>query len=469
MKFFVDNILVNIDDGLSTIRKKTAERLGAHVQKLRVEVVSRRWVRNEEGGAIRLSVIAETNEFLRSTSSFPRPEEVNLHTEPLPWKCRPVVVGFGLPGIVAALYLAKRGLKPLVLERGSSLNDRSTLIKKKVAFSTEGEGSVLAQIGSLLLSDNLDPRLKLLLAEEGIRFDGPDAQRFLSPLEVRSILSSLRQRIIAYGGEVLFGVNYLGVKKRFGKIKGVLFEESGVAKFFKTEKVLLTFGACDDTFYLGTSIPALAPTFNECVFGKKTIDDRYPLFLAEQTAKGPNGKTLLVTGLKGARVVDIGAGNELCLQAYCCDGKGRHVHSFIGVEVGKEEGEKVCKNAFDATKPARIPCSCIADFYAKRTPLRLGQIKPEKTTDIRLDNFSKILGGPLAKRFASAIGQFAKAYPYLDGTDSVMEGLFLLAGCKDGQPRKIDDVYVSCVPANACMDFASKATSGFKAAILMCE
>ncbi len=469
MKFIVDNISVSESDGVSVIRKKTAERLGAHAQKLRVEVVSRRWVRTEKGGAISLTVLAETNEFLRSTSSFSLHQEPEVPTAPLSWKCRPVVVGFGLPGIIAALYLAKRGLCPLVLERGPPMDVRSLSLSKKAVSSQDGEGSVLARIGSLLLMDNLDPRLKAFLAEEGVSFKGLDAQQYIDPATMRSILSNLRMKIVSYGGEVLFNAKYLGTKSRFGKIKGVLFETGGVTKLFRTSKVLLAYGACDDTFYLGTSMPAPTSLFNEQVYGKKTIDDRYPLYISEHTIKNQNGRGLLITGLRGARVVDIGAASELCLQAFEYEGKGKHVHCFAGIEVSREESEKVCKNAFDSNKPGRIPCSSVSDFYAKKTPLRLGEIKPDRTADIRLENYSKILGPSLAKRFASALAFLAKSYPYLDGKDAILEGLFLLAGCQDGQPKKVDGVYVSRVPATGCMDFASKATAGFKAALLMCE
>ena len=469
MKFIVDNVIVSESDGVAAIRKKTAERLGAHATGLRVEVIRKRWIRSEKGGAVCLSVIAETNEFLRSTSSFSRFEEPVIDTEPLAWKCRPVVVGFGLSGIAASLYLAKRGLKPIILERGLGLEHRPLVATKKNPLTRDGEGSVLAQLGSLLCLDNFDPRLRALLEEEGIVFSGPEAQRFLDPTKVRSILTTLHKKIVSYGGEILFNANYLGMKKRFGKIKGVLYENKGETKLIKTNKVLLAFGACDDVFYIGTGVPALPQAFNECIYGKKTVDERYPLYVSESSLKIHSSRSLLITGLRGARVVDIGATTNMCVQAYNFDGKGRHVQSLLGVEITGEEGETICKNAFDASKPTRIPCSSVADFYAKRAPLRLGTIKPEKIADIRLENFSKILGPGPAKRLAAAFSQFCKNHPYLDSKDAIFEGLFLLAGCESSEPRNLDGAWASCVPASECMDFAAKATAGFKAALRLCE
>ena len=469
MKFIVDNVIISEGDGLPTIRKKTAERLGAHAQGLRVEVIKRRWIRSEIGGAVCLSVIAETNEFLRSTSSFARFEEPVIDTEPLVWKCRPVVVGFGLSGIIAALYLAKRGLRPIVLERGPALDNRPLVPTKKNPLTRDGEGSILAQIGSLFCLDDFDPRLKALLEAEGIAFPGPEAHRFLEPAKVRSILTTLHQKIVSYGGEILFNANYLGTKTRFGKIKGVVYKSGGAESFIKTNKVLLACGACDDMFYIGTGLPALPRTFNECVYGKKTIDDKHPLYIAQSTLKIQSARAILITGLCGARVVDIGSTAGMCIQAYNFDGKGRHVQSLLGVEISREEGEKICKNTYDASKPTHVPCSSVADFYAKRTPLRLGSIKPEKIADIRLDNYSKILGVGPAKRLAAAFTQFAKTHPYLDSKDAIFEGLFLLAGCESDEPKNLNGVWASCVPVSKCMDFAAKATAGFKAALRLCE
>ena len=470
MKYLVDDILVNENDSQIEIRKKVANHLGANYRTLRIEIVRRRWVRTETGGAIRLCVLAESSEFLRSTTAFSyNPEEESSCTS-LKWKERPVVVGFGVPGIVAAYYLAKRGLRPIVLERGNSISIQGTSPKDRETLNPDGEGGLFSYTGMMLCLDNLDPELNRMFESDDITFGGPDAYRFVSPLELRTILAKLHSAIIDAGGEVIFNATYLGIKKWFKRMKGVLYNHEGRTKLIKTTKLLLTYGASDDTFFIGTSIPCLEQPYNECVYGRKIVDSKAAPFYVEQEIKvGRASKVLFLTGLKGARVMDIGTRSELCMQSYNFDGKGRHVHSLIGVEATKEEVERICKNAYDASKPKRIPCSAVNDYVAKRNPLRLGSIKPEKVGDIRLDSFSKLLGPTVSKRFSSALNHLAKTYPYLLSKDTILEGLFAMPGCNDDKPIKVDGAFVSRIPASRAFDFASKATGGYRAAKLLCD
>ena len=470
MKYLIDDILVNENDGQTAIRKKAAERLGANFKSLRIEIISRRWVRTENGGAIRLSVLCESNEFLRSTTAFSYKPDLESTWATLKWKERPVVVGFGVPGIAAAYYLAKRGLRPIVLERGNSISIQGTSPKEKETLNPDGEGGLFAYTGMMFCADNLSPELRKMLEGDGIRFEGPDAYRFIPPIELRAIIGKMHSAIIDAGGEVIFNATYLGIKRWFRRMKGVLYNHEGRTKLIKTTKLLLTYGASDDTFFIGTSIPCFEQPYNECVYGRKIVDSKAAPFYVEQETKiGRTSKALFLTGLKGARVMDIGTRSELCMQSYNFDGKGKYVHSFIGIEATKEEAEQICKNAYDASKPKRIPCSAVNDYVAKRNPLRLGSIKPEKVSDIRLDSFSKLLGPTASKRFSSALSHLAKTYPYLLSKDTILEGLFALPGCSDDRPIQIDGAFVSRVLATRAFDFASKASGGYFAAKALCD
>ena len=157
--------------------------------------------------------------------------------EPLPGiaslEGRPVVVGSGPGGLMAAYYLAVRGYGPLVLERGDPVKDRVFAIR---AFDGGGE---------------LDPENNYLFGEGGAgtfsdgkltcRLSGPDVGWVLARLvdcggkpsicyEQRPHLGSnrlpllvrnFRRKIEALGGEYRFRCRMEDLDVRDGRIQGV--------------------------------------------------------------------------------------------------------------------------------------------------------------------------------------------------------------------------------------------------------
>ncbi len=133
-------------------------------------------------------------------------------------KERPVVVGFGPCGIFAALVLAQMGLRPIVLERGKTVRERTKDtwgLWRKRELNPEsnvqfGEGGAGTFSDGKLYSQIKDPRhLGRKVMEEFVQAGAPPeilyvAHPHIGTFKLVKVVETLREQIIALGGEVRF-------------------------------------------------------------------------------------------------------------------------------------------------------------------------------------------------------------------------------------------------------------------------
>ena len=131
---------------------------------------------------------------------------------------RPVVVGFGPCGIFAALVLAQMGLKPIVIERGTPVRQRTKdtwgLWRKHVLNPRSnvqfGEGGAGTFSDGKLYSQIKDPRhLGRKVMQEFVRFGAPEdilfaAHPHIGTFKLVKVVEGLREEIIRLGGDVRF-------------------------------------------------------------------------------------------------------------------------------------------------------------------------------------------------------------------------------------------------------------------------
>ncbi|GAN87856.1 FAD-dependent monooxygenase [Komagataeibacter intermedius] len=134
---------------------------------------------------------------------------------------RPVVIGAGPCGLMAALVLAQMGLRPLVLERGKVVRERTVdtfALWRKSILNPEsnvqfGEGGAGTFSDGKLYSQVSDPRHygRKVLAEF-VRAGAPEEILYLSrphigTFRLVSMVEHIRAEIEALGGEYRFGAH----------------------------------------------------------------------------------------------------------------------------------------------------------------------------------------------------------------------------------------------------------------------
>jgi uncharacterized protein len=139
---------------------------------------------------------------------------------------RPVVVGLGPCGLFTALALAQMGLKPIVLERGKPVRQRTKdtwgLWRKQVLNPESnvqyGEGGAGLFSDGKLYSQIKDPRfLGRKVMQEFVDAGAPPeilymAHPHIGTFKLVKVVEAMREKIIALGGEIRFQHQVCGLR-----------------------------------------------------------------------------------------------------------------------------------------------------------------------------------------------------------------------------------------------------------------
>jgi len=151
---------------------------------------------------------------------------------------RPVVIGFGPCGIFAALVLAQMGFKPIVLERGKKVRERTQdtwgLWRKNILNPESnvqfGEGGAGTFSDGKLYSQIKDPKFYgRKVIHEFVKAGAPAeivyvAKPHIGTFRLVGVVEKMRQEIIDLGGEIRFNQKVIGFDIRDEQIAGVKIE-----------------------------------------------------------------------------------------------------------------------------------------------------------------------------------------------------------------------------------------------------
>ena len=202
--------------------------------------------------------------------------EYSLPTFDLPTSTlssRPVVVGAGPAGLFAALALAEAGARPILLERGHSLEMRDKKVKLFSSIGvldTEcnvqfGEGGAGTYSDGKLKVGGMDKyKYKILTefisagADEDILFS---TSAHVGTDKLTGVIKRLREKMISLGAEVYFDAKVVDLQIKDCKITGCIAEINGERQIFETENIVFATGhsARDSFEILLRSGAALTP------------------------------------------------------------------------------------------------------------------------------------------------------------------------------------------------------------------
>jgi len=163
-----------------------------------------------------------------------------------------IIIGAGPAGLFAALQLIELGLKPIVLERGKDVQERRRDLKAINREHTVNEDSnyCYGEGGAGTYSDgklytrskkrgDVDRILQLFVAFGASDDILVEAHPHIGTNKLPKIIAAMREKIIEYGGKVLFNTRVTDILVKNAEVQGVVTQNGDT---INAKKVILATG-----------------------------------------------------------------------------------------------------------------------------------------------------------------------------------------------------------------------------------
>lgn len=272
----INSLQLNVHHDENDLKKKLAKTIGCNIDEIEEYEIRKRSIDARKkpeisySYSIDVSLLNEAKYLKKNKAlSIAKPvvyayEDVEKHEISEESK-RPVVVGFGPAGIFAALLLARYGLKPIVIERGGCVEDRTLSVNKfwsegkldtesNVSFGEGGAGTFSDGKLNTLVKDTFG-RNKFVLSTL-VEYGAPkeilyDNKPHIGTDLLTGIVRKIREEIKELGGEVRFDtklINIENIKDNKKKIE-VVNKRDCKHEIIECENIILALGhSARDTF-----------------------------------------------------------------------------------------------------------------------------------------------------------------------------------------------------------------------------
>ncbi len=384
---------------------------------------------------------------------------------------RPCVVGAGPAGLFCAYFLAVNGFSPILIEQGEDVDSRKRTVNKflngkspldpfsNIQFGEGGAGTF--SDGKLTSSvKDSDGRKAMFLkifhqhgAPESILYD---AKPHIGTDVICRIVKSMRQKIIASGGEVWFNSRFIGYHETDGRLTSVLINRNGtVLNLTCSDLVLATGHSARDTFKMlfengvemqpkpfavGVRAEHLQHEINDSQYGDHFADRYIALPPAEYklTAHTSDGHSVYSFCMcPGGYVINSSSEpGHLCVNGMSYSGRdGSNANAAIVVNINPEDigavndpmaairfQRELEEKAYSACNGS-VPVQRLEDFIACRASTKFGRIEPMIKGSYSFADINNILPGFVSADIKEAFELFGSQITGYNDPDTVISAV----------------------------------------------
>jgi uncharacterized FAD-dependent dehydrogenase len=383
---------------------------------------------------------------------------------------RPVVIGTGPCGLLAALTLAEMGFRPLILERGKLVRERTRDtwgLWRRFVLNPEsnvqfGEGGAGTFSDGKLYSGIKDPRhLGRRVLTEFVKAGAPEEILYVSKPHIGTfrlvtVVESIRARIESLGGEYRFGARVEDiVLDQHRHVRGVMLASG---EQIDADAVVLAIGhSARDTFAMlharGVAIEAKPFSIGARIEHPQSLIDRARFGgFAGHALLGPADYKLVHHASNGRSVYSFcmcpgGRVVAATSEPGCVATNGMSQYSraefnanagiVVGITPadypGDARADKLAGIAFQRTWEQRAflagggdyaaPAQRVGDLLAGRASSALGEVVPSYKPGVRPADLAACLPAFAIEAIREALSGFARDIPGFAMHDAVLTGV----------------------------------------------
>ena len=379
---------------------------------------------------------------------------------------RPVVVGFGPAGMLAALTLAEAGARPIVLERGQDVDTRTRDVEAywkdgQTAFKTTsnvqfGEGGAGTFSDGKLNTGTKDPRGEHIL-RTFVRFGAPediliDAKPHIGTDKLKGVVKSLREAVIAMGGEIRFGARMTRLIQKDGRLSAVVYEDADGEHEIAANHLILAIGhSARDTFTMlhdsgfslaqkpfsiGARIEHPQALVNEAQYGPFASHPALGAADYKLALHLPSGRSVYTFCMcPGGSVVAAASEEESVvtngMSCYARDLQNANSALLVGVEpadfgsdhplAGMYLQREIERRAFIlGGKTGKAPCQLAGDLLAGRASTQLRSVVPSYRPGVVPGDLSALFPDFIVRSLREALPLLGRKLRGFDHPDAVL-------------------------------------------------